>query len=143
MCTKYFLRESWSWSSFFSSSGADFQRTMTICAARLLRGNLGHGHRLFLSHQTPESFKKISRPDFRWAKVPKQQNKGAGRGRGPQKSSRKFVSESGRFRVQISLWKEQTEHHFGPFGEKDCGGQHPAAPSSPGPFGLLLTLANQ
>ena len=48
MCTKVFLRESWSWSSFFSSSGADFQRTMTIRVARLLRGNLGHGHRLFL-----------------------------------------------------------------------------------------------
>ena len=30
-------------------------------------------------------------------------DKGAGRGRGPQKSSRNFVSESGRFRVQISL----------------------------------------
>ena len=50
MRTKSFSRESWSWSSFFSSSGADFQRTMTICVARLLRGNLGHGHRLFLSH---------------------------------------------------------------------------------------------
>ena len=49
MRTKPFSRESWSWSSFFSSSEADFQRTMTICVARLLRGNLGHGHRLFLS----------------------------------------------------------------------------------------------
>ena len=28
----------------------------------------------------------------------------AGRQRGPQKSSRNFVSETGRFRVQISLW---------------------------------------
>ena len=32
---------------------------------------------------------------------------------------------------------ERTEHHFGPFWEKDFG-QYPAAPSSPGPFGLLL-----
>ena len=50
MCTKSFLRESWSWSSFFSS-GADYQRTMTICVARLWGGNLGHGRRLFLSHK--------------------------------------------------------------------------------------------
>ena len=48
-CTKPFLREFWSWSSF-SSSRADFQRTMTIRVARLLRGNLDHGHRLFLPH---------------------------------------------------------------------------------------------
>ena len=53
--TKSFLRESWSWSSFFSSLGADFQRTMAICVACLLRGNLGHGHRLFLSQKgTPK-----------------------------------------------------------------------------------------
>ena len=26
-----------------------YQRTMTICVASLFRGNLGHGHRLFLS----------------------------------------------------------------------------------------------
>ena len=32
----------------FSFPGADFQRTMTICAVSLSRGNLGHGHRLFL-----------------------------------------------------------------------------------------------
>ena len=49
ICTKSFLRESWSWSSFFSSLAADFQRTMTTCVARLRRGNLGHGHRLFHS----------------------------------------------------------------------------------------------
>ena len=49
MCTKHFLRESWSWSSFFSSSRVEFWKTMTICVARLLGGNLGHGHRLFLS----------------------------------------------------------------------------------------------
>ena len=48
MCTKYFFRESWSWSSFFSSSRADFQRTVTVCVAHLLKGSLGHGHRLFL-----------------------------------------------------------------------------------------------
>ena len=38
-------------------------------------------------------------------------NKGAGRENGPQKSSRHFVSETGRFRVQISLcilWKAQS-----------------------------------
>ena len=39
---------------------------------------------------------------------------------------------------------ERREHHFGPFffwggGEKDFGTNIPAAPSSPGPFGLLLT----
>ena len=51
MRTKSFSIESWSWSSFFSSSGADFQRTATICVERPLGGNLGHGgHRLFLSH---------------------------------------------------------------------------------------------
>ena len=44
MCTKFFLRESWSWSLFFSSSEPDFQKTMTICAARLL-----NSYRLFLS----------------------------------------------------------------------------------------------
>ena len=49
MCSKTFLRESWSWSSFFSSSGANFQRTTTICAASLLGGDLGRGHRLLLS----------------------------------------------------------------------------------------------
>ena len=48
-----FLEETWSWSSLFSSSGTNFQRTMTICVARLLRGNLGHDHRLFLSHYPP------------------------------------------------------------------------------------------
>ena len=31
-------------------------------------------------------------------------NKGAGREKGPQKSTRKFVLETGRFRVQISLY---------------------------------------
>ena len=50
MCSKPFLRESWSWSSSFFLPRADFQRTMTICAACLSRGNLGHGHRLVLSH---------------------------------------------------------------------------------------------
>ena len=42
---------------------------------------------------------------------------------GPQKSSRNFVSESGRFRVQISLWilwKEQSTI-LALFGEKDFG----------------------
>ena len=52
MCTKFFLRESWSWSSFFSSSGPDFQRTMTMCVARVLKGKLGHGHRLFFPINT-------------------------------------------------------------------------------------------
>ena len=49
MHTKSFSRESRSWSSFFSSSDEDIQRTMTICAAHLLGGDLGHGHRLFLA----------------------------------------------------------------------------------------------
>ena len=49
MCSRCFVRKSCSWSSLFSSLGADFQRTMTIsiCVASL---DLGHGHRLFLSH---------------------------------------------------------------------------------------------
>ena len=49
MCSKPFGRRSWSWSSFFSSS-ASLQKTMTICVASRLGGDLGHGHRLFLSH---------------------------------------------------------------------------------------------
>ena len=34
----------------FSFPRTNFQRTMTICARRFSWGNLGHGHRLFLSH---------------------------------------------------------------------------------------------
>ena len=49
MCRKAFLRESWSWSSAWSFPETNFQRTMTICAGRLSWGNLGHGHRPFLS----------------------------------------------------------------------------------------------
>ena len=48
----------------------------------------------------------------------------------------KFVSETGRFRVQISLWllwKRQTR--FWPF--LGDFGQYPAAPCSPGPHGYL------
>ena len=36
---------------------ADFQRTMTICAASLSRGNLGHGHRLFVSDLCQQSLR--------------------------------------------------------------------------------------
>ena len=63
-----------------------------------------------------------------------QQNKGAGRN---------FVSESGRFRLQISLWplsKEQSTI-LTLFGRRILG-QYPAAPSFPGPFVLLLTLGD-
>ena len=49
MCSRSFVRKSWSWSSFFSFLGASFlQRTMTTCVASLLRGDFGHSHRLFL-----------------------------------------------------------------------------------------------
>ena len=65
-----------------------------------------------------------------------------GRQRKPQKSSRNFVSESGRFRVKIStwlLWKEQNT--ILALVRGNILGQYPAAPSSPGPFVLLLTQA--
>ena len=39
MCSKSFSRESWLWSSFFSSE-ADSKRTMTTCAASLWEGIL-------------------------------------------------------------------------------------------------------
>ena len=73
MCSKSFLRESWSWSSSSSLPRADVQRTMTICAASLAGGNLGHGHRLFLSHilqqrgfwnQFPTPSPKVLEPHF-------------------------------------------------------------------------------
>ena len=61
--------------------------------------------------------------------------KGPGEEWGPQKSSRNVVSESGRFRVQTSLWLLWKEHSttLALFGRRILG-QHPAAPSSPGPF---------
>ena len=70
--------------------------------------------------------------------------KGPGEEWGPQKSSRNFGSESGRFRVQISLWllwKEQSTicTILALFGRRILG-QYPAAPSSPAPFVLLLIL---
>ena len=55
MCSKYYLRKSWSWSSSVSFPETNFQRTMTICARRLSWGNLGHGHRLFLSQLGPQT----------------------------------------------------------------------------------------
>ena len=70
-----------------------------------------------------------------------QQTKGAGRERGPQKSSRNFVSESGRFRVQISLWllwKEQSTI-FAPFWEKAFGAIS-GGPFFSWPLSLLLKL---
>ena len=69
-------------------------------------------------------------------------SQGAGRGRGPQKSFRDFVSESGRFRVQISLWllwKEQSRLHSGPFGRGILGAISGGPFFSRPPF-LLLTL---
>ena len=62
-------------------------------------------------------------------------NKGAGRGRGPQKSSRNFVSERGRCRVQISLWllwKEQSTI-LALFGRRILG-QYSAALVLPAPM---------
>ena len=65
MCSKPLSRISWSWSSFFSSPGASFQRTMTIRVASLLTGYLGHGHRLFfLSKQLCRKPRAKSRQTF-------------------------------------------------------------------------------
>ena len=52
MCSRLFVRKSWSWSLFFSLE-AKFQRTMTIRAASLLWGDLSHGHWLFLAQHSP------------------------------------------------------------------------------------------
>ena len=38
------------WSSLSASLGAHLQRTMTTCVGSLLGGDLGHGHRLFVSN---------------------------------------------------------------------------------------------
>ena len=59
---------------------------------------------------------------------------------GPQKLSRNFVSETGRFRVQISvwlLWKGQST--ILALFRRRILGKYPVAPCSPGPFVLLLT----
>ena len=43
----------------FSFPETNFQRTMTICARRLSWGNLGHGHRLFLSQKHQGFFTRL------------------------------------------------------------------------------------
>ena len=54
----------------FSFPETNFQRTMTICARRLSWGNLGHGHRLFLSQNnlakpfSPYSIQKRPKPQI-------------------------------------------------------------------------------
>ena len=65
--------------------------------------------------------------------------KGPGEKGAPRNQQEIFVPESGRFRVQISLWllrKEQSTI-LALFGRRILG-QYPAAPCSLGPFGLLL-----
>ena len=83
-----FLRESWSWSSFSSSSGADFQRTMAICVASLLGGGLGHDHRPFLS------LGSRTRPPPSGVKSPKSGKEGLGVKKTPISPHRKGHFES-------------------------------------------------
>ena len=56
MCSESFLRESWSWSSLFSSSAADLKGTMTICVPSV--GGRGWGGRFLV---TSPSFPKKSK----------------------------------------------------------------------------------
>ena len=81
----------------------------------------------------PPNFPRIFRGFFvHWSAV----KKGARRERDPQKSSRNFVSETGRFGVQISLYMTPMEGTA--LFRRRILGQYLAAPCSPGPFVLLL-----
>ena len=53
LCSTSFLSEPWGRAHrAFPSSGANSQRTMIICVASLLGGDLGHGHHQLLSPKT-------------------------------------------------------------------------------------------
>ena len=83
---------------------------MTICVARLRRGNLGHGHRLFLSHT--RVLQRISAVGVSFASFSRRENRQAIFGRGGKiRNQEKGVFRRGFLQnVHLSwLWRSECQ----------------------------------